>query len=278
MQLSQKILSDNKQLFYAWFSAMFTRVDLIFCTEAEREDLKDIAQDISDQIDRIEAMANRFNEGSELSKLNAGAYENEMSVSEELSDILADCRMYHQQSLGYFDITVNSLNGYRGGAAAVQLNAERQTVRFLHPDVQLDLSGYIKGYALRIVKQLLEKENITDALVSMGNSSVFALGNHPFGKGWKVSRPETDKETSCVLFNECLTTSGNKAQTKWPVLNPLSGKADEEKSPVSVITDDPAVGEVLSTALYVADEEQRAVFLKNFEGRGGENKYKIIML
>jgi len=267
MQYSQKKISDNKQLFYAWFSAMYTRVDLIFCTEAERKDLKDIAQNISDQIDSIESMANRFNEGSELSTLNAGAYENEMSVSEELFGILADCQSYHQQSSGYFDITVNSLNGYKDGVAAVQLNPEKQTVRFLHPDVQLDLSGYIKGYALRTVKQLLEKENITDALVSMGNSSVLALGNHPFGKGWKVSRPETDTRTTCVLFNECLTTSGNQAQTKWPVLNPLSGKAVEEKSPVSVITDDPAVGEVLSTALYVADNEQKAILLKIFNAK-----------
>jgi len=267
MQYSQKTLSDNRQLFYAWFSAMYTRVDLIFCAEAEREDLKDIAQKIRDKVDKVEALANRFNEHSELSKLNDGAYANEMIVPEELFGILSDCLIYHQQSSGYFDITVNSLNGYRGGAAAVQLNPEKQTIRFLHPDVQLDLSGYIKGYALGTVKQLLEKENITDALISMGNSSVLALGNHPFGKGWKVSRPETDTATNCVLFDECLTTSGNKAQTKWPVVNPLSGKAVEEKSPVSVITDNPAVGEVLSTALYVADEEQKAVLLKRFNAK-----------
>lgn len=266
MQYSQKILSDNKQLFYAWFSAMFTRVDLIFCTEAEREDLTDIAQVISDQINNIETLASRFNEQSELSKLNAGAYENEMTVSGELFRILADCRMYYQQTSGYFDITVNSLNGYRDGIAAMQLNREKQTLRFLHPDVQLDLSGYIKGYALRGVRQLLEKKNIADALVSMGNSSVLALGNHPFGKGWKVSRPETDTPTACALFDECLTTSGNKVQTRWPVLNPLSGKAVEEKSPVSVITDDPAVGEVLSTALYVAERDEKTLILNKFNG------------
>lgn len=267
MQYSQKIISGDKQLFYAWFSAMYTRVDLIFYTEAEREDLKDIAQDISDQIDRIEAMANRFNKGSELSKLNAGAYENEMPVSGELLGILADCQMYHQQSSGYFDITINSLNGYRDGIAAMQLNRDKQTLRFLHPDVQLDLSGYIKGYALSSVKQLLEKEKITDALVSMGNSSVLAIGNHPFGKGWKVSRPETDTAITCVLFDECLTTSGNNAQTKCPVLNPLSGKAVEKKSPVSVITKDPAIGEVLSTALYVAEESEKMLILNNLGGK-----------
>ena len=267
MQFSQKILSDNKQLFYAWFSAMFTRVDMIFCTDASRTDLKDIALNISNQIAGIEAFANRFDEKSELSKLNANAYKNEVPVSEELFRIIAGCQEYNKQTSGYFDITVNSLNGFRGGAAAVQLNAEKQSIRFLHPDVLLDLSGFIKGYALRAVRLILEKENIVNALISMGNSSVMAIGNHPFGKGWKVSQPEEETNTGCVLFNECLTTSGNKAHTTWPVLHPLSGKAVEAKKAVSVITDDPAVGEVLSTALYVADDDQKAVLLKRFNAK-----------
>lgn len=267
MQYSQKILSDNKQLFYTWFSAMFTRVDMIFCTDASRTDLKDIAQNISDQIAGIEAFANRFDENSELSKLNANAYNNELPVTEELFGIIAGCQEYNKLTSGFFDITVNSLNGFRGGAAAVQLNAEKQSIRFLHPDVLLDLSGFIKGYALQAVRLTLEKENINNALISMGNSSVLAIGNHPFGKGWKVSQPEDETNTGCVLLNECLTTSGNKANTTWPVLHPLSGKVVKAKKAVSVITVDPAVGEVLSTALYVAEEEQKAVLLKRFNSQ-----------
>lgn len=240
---------------------------MIFCTNASRTDLKDIALNISNQIAGIEAFANRFDEKSELSKLNANAYKNEVPVSEELFRIIAGCQEYNKQTSGYFDITVNSLNGFRGGAAAVQLNAEKQSIRFLHPDVLLDLSGFIKGYALRAVRLTLEKENINNALISMGNSSVLAIGNHPFGKGWKVGQPEADTNTGCVLYNECLTTSGNKAYTTWPVMDPLSGKAVETKMAVSVITDDPAVGEVLSTALYVAEDDQKAVLLKKFNAK-----------
>jgi FAD:protein FMN transferase len=267
MQYSQKILSNNKQLFYAWFSAMFTRVDIIFCTDASRTDLKDIAQNISDQIAGIEIFANRFDSNSELSQLNANAYKNEVSVPEELFHIIAACQEYNKQTSGLFDISVNSLNGFRGGAAAVQLNAEKQSIRFLHPDVLLDLSGFIKGYALRTVRLTLKKEDINNALISMGNSSVLAIGNHPFGKGWKVSQPEDETNTGCVLFDECLTTSGNKADTTWPVLHPLSGKVVEAKKAVSVITGDPAEGEVLSTALYVAEDDQKAVLLKIFDCR-----------
>lgn len=240
---------------------------MIFYTEASRTDLNDIAQQISDQITRIETFANRFDENSELSKLNANSYKNEVPVSTELFSIIADCQEYNKQTSGYFDVTVNSLNGYRGGAAAVLLNTEKQTIRFLHPDVLIDLSGFIKGYALRTVRQTLQKSNIKNALINLGNSSVLAMGNHPFGKGWKVSHPEIDTNTGCVLIDECLTTSGNKASTTWPVLNPQSGKSVEAKKAISVITEDPAVGEVLSTALYVTESEEKALILSKFNAR-----------
>lgn len=267
MQYSRKLLSDDKQLFYVWFSAMFTRVDMIIYTDDSKTNLKDIAQQIKNQISRIEAFANRFNENSELSKLNANAYKNEVTVTIELFRIIADCQEYNKRTSGYFDITVNSLNGFRGGAEVLSLNADKQTIRFLHPDVLIDLSGFIKGYALRMVRQTLQKENIDNALINLGNSSVLAMGNHPFGKGWKISHPETDTKTECILFDACLTTSGNQAGTTWPVLNPLSGMAVKEKKAVSVITEDPADGEVLSTALYVVESDEKALLLKEFNAR-----------
>ncbi len=268
MQYSQKTLADKKQIFYAWFSAMFTRVDVIFYTDEARDDLKEVAEKLEREIISIETFANRFDVNSELCKLNANAFNNEVPVSQELFRIIAACQEYNKQTSGYFDITINSLNGFRGGAAAILLNAEKQTIRFLHPDVLLDLSGFIKGYALRTVRDTLKKEKIDNALINLGNSSVLAMGNHPFGNGWKISHPEADtSNTECVLFNACLTTSGNKSQTKWPVLHPLTGQAVEQKQAVSVITDDPAVGEVLATALYVAENDEKAFLLKKFNAR-----------
>lgn len=264
MQYSEKILAGGKQLFYAWFSAMFSRVDLVLFSEESRTDLKEISQSIKDQIDEVEALANRFNPESELSKLNAHAFDNEVIVSSELYQIIVECLEFNKQTSGYFDITVNSLNGLRAGAAAIQLQSERLSIRFLHPDLLIDFSGFIKGYALRSIRRVLNKNGIKHALISLGNSSVMAVGNHPFGKGWKVNHPDAVKQEGCVLIDQCLTTSGNKAEAKWPVIHPVSGEAVEVKPAVSVITDDPAIGEVLSTALYVAESDEKNVLLERF--------------
>lgn len=244
---------------------MFTRVDIVIYDSATRKDLMGIVEKIEAEIARHESIGNRFDDKSELSIINRNAYQNEMPVSDELFRIIRECMEYNKKSLGYFDITVNSLNGFRNGAEAIELNKQKQTIRFLHPDIRLDLSGFIKGHALRSVLGILKAGNISNALVNLGNSSVFALGNHPYGNGWKINISGTNAE--CVLCNECLTTSGNESGKQWPVKHPLTGEAPENKQPVSVITTDPAIGEAVSTAAYLAGATDLNIILKRFNAK-----------
>jgi len=264
---SQKLFDDDKKLLYAWFSAMFTRVDIVISTDRSRDDLIYIAEQINTEIERVEAFANRFDENSEISLINNTAFLNTRTVSEELFNIIDECLLYNKKTLGYFDITINSTNGLKEGIENILLDKENQTIRFLHTDVRLDLSGFIKGYALRAVRDLLHKENINNALINVGNSSILALGNHPYGAGWKIGFPDIKTTNGCVLHDECLTTSGNKEQTKWPVLQPHTGQPIARNQHVSVITHDPAIGEVLSIALYVSDENKKELILKQLNGK-----------
>ncbi|MBV5343874.1 FAD:protein FMN transferase, partial [bacterium] len=148
---------------------------------------------------------------------------------------------------------------------AYLLNAEKQTVRFTHSGVLLDLSGFLKGYVLGNLIEIADKEGIENLILNLGNSSVFAKGNHPFGAGWKIQQHETEIE--CVLLNECMTTSGNSDSTKWPIMNPLDGEILKNKNPVSVITKNPAVGEVLSKVAYLATDIERENIFEILEGR-----------
>jgi len=266
MHYSQKLFDDDKKLLYAWFSAMYTRVDIVISTDSSRDDLVHIAEQIKTEIVRIEAFANRFDKNSEISRINSNAFKNTLMVSEELLDIIEECLVYNKKTLGYFDITVNSTNGFNNGIVNIFLDRGNRTIKFLHADVRLDLSGFIKGYALRAVCNILQMEKISNALINVGNSSILALGNHPCGEGWKISFPDIKTTNGCVLYNECLTTSGNKEQTKWPVLQPLTGQPIEKYHLVSVITKDPAIGEALSIALYAAAENEKELILKQLNG------------
>ncbi|MFZ4725537.1 MAG: FAD:protein FMN transferase [Paludibacter sp.] len=265
MQYFHKILPGNIKLFYAWFSAMFTRVDLMIYDDATREDFEVIANKIEIEIARIELFSNRFDETSELSNINKNAYANEINVSDELFKIISDCQLYNALTLGYFDITINSFNHFAEGAKSIQLDKQKQTIKFLHPDVQLDLSGFIKGYALQSVHEMLKAVNIDNALINIGNSSILALGNHPNGVGWKVSSSEIKTANECVLLNQCLTTSGNNEKTKWPIIHPQTGEIIVKSKPVSVITTDCSIGEILSTVLYIANKNEKEIIFNKFE-------------
>lgn len=97
----------------------------------------------------------------------------------------------------------------------------------------------------------------------MGNSSVLALGNHPAGTGWKVNfgnQSETEKtgeSQSILLYNECLTTSGNESEGRRHIISPQNGNFVEGLRQIAVVTKNGAVGEILSTALFAAGPEQR---------------------
>lgn len=263
MQFSHKKLPDGRNFLYAWFSAMFTRIDLIMITNACEHDLEKIAKRVENEVARIETFANKFNPESELSLINRLAALQEVAISDEMMQILQECKNYHQKTLGYFDITAGSETYILH--EKYLLDNEKTTVKFADSNVKLDLSGFIKGYALRKVIEILNNEEITDALINIGNSSVVAKGNHPFGEGWKIQVPDTRAE--CVLHNECLTTSGNRQDTKWPVLMPDSGLPGTSSSAASVITADGAEGEALSTAIYLAKENEVALILKKFNAR-----------
>ena len=263
IQSKELLINKNQKLLYAWFSAMFTRVDLVMMTDNSSTDLLKIAEEISSIIIKTENTGNKFDEASELAHVNHSAYDFPQQISTELFQMLMDCAQYHHDSYGHFDITVNSKNGFTQGMLNLVFNKQSQTIKFSHPVVQLDLSGFIKGYVLNDIKVYLNKKGIENALVNLGNSSILAMGNHPNGKGWKISLTENPME-DIELYNECLTTSGNKEQTKWPVRNPKTGKELAAGKLISVKTEDPAHGEVLTKALFMATENEKQVLLKHF--------------
>ena len=245
-----KQIDVRKSVFYAWFEVMHTRVDIALCNLQEADSIR-ITEKIRNKTERINKMTDRFNPKSEISQINLFAANESFKISAEFYGIIEDCIRFNKETEGAFDITVNSKNNYRNGIEDIVLNKEESTVFFKNKNVQIDLCGYIKGYALDKIKDVLFENNCMDALVSLGNSSVLALGNHPNGKGWKVNSPENEAE-SITLFDECLTSSGNSTG-HFHIINPKTGKSGNLTGVKSVVTKDGVSGEVLVTALNVTN-------------------------
>lgn len=262
IQSIYKKLNDSTGIMYGWFSAMHSRVDIILYADADEGYFKTLITDIRDELIRIETLGNFFDANSELYKLNHTAHQHPVKVDSELFDIILDCMDYNGRTNGYFDISVKSESHSVNTLSEVEVSREQGTVFFREEGIKLDLSGYLKGYGLERIRSILNKNSISNALINLGNSSVLALGNHPHGNGWKISGKEKNQEF--VLHNQCLTTSGNEDANRKHIINPLTGKYIEGKQQLTVITPSGTEGEVLSTALFVADSQQQNILKNKF--------------
>lgn len=258
-----KQLNGSKGLLYAWFQSMHTRVDIVLCNKPEKI-LIHIIYQIYETLRQLEKTANFYDPASELSKVNNSAAEKQMDMSNELYAMINMCVDYHAKTLCCFDITIQSDNYGEKTLSSILLSPENQNVFYKQKGIKIDLSGFLKGYALEKTRTILQHYEVENALINMGNSSILALGNHPFGNGWSVGfdRPldaeiRTPEKNSVTLHNQCLTISGNDTNEHKHIVSPQSGKWIEGAKRIGVVTDNGAIGEILSTSLFVATPLQR---------------------
>lgn len=250
-----KSLPEGRTVSYSWFEAMHSRMDIIICDrdEAEAGRLTSLLQQ---ETHRLEFLMSRFLPGGALAELNKALVNRPVIIPNELMEILHACKEWHRKTKGLFDISIQSPFRGRSYLRELELNLYQTTARRNHPDLILDLGGYAKGYALDACSALLEKAGITDALLNFGNSSVKAMGNHPFGGGWLVGTENSREQY--LLNNQCLTTSGNNSEQRVHIIRPGHEGAIQGRRFVSVVTDSAADGEALSTAYFAATPEEKA--------------------
>lgn len=266
LQSVYKEWEARRGLLYTWFSAMHTRIDIILCDQPEKE-LKIIADKIYNEVNRIEKLASYYDISSSLYKLNNEASQTAVVTGRELFNMITECMDYNKKTQGLFDITIKSDNYNNNTLSLLGLETANTTIYYKGEGIRIDLSGYLKGYALDNIHMILGTHQISNALINMGNSSVMAIGNHPHGKGWKVSYGHisgTESSQSINLYDECLTTSGNESKDRKHIINPSTGEYIEGIKRLSVITRKGTEGEILSTAMFIADPCQREEIARNF--------------
>lgn len=239
---------------------MGTQLDVLFLSDDESQ-AHNIWNNITQEVLRLHQMLNRFSPESELSIINKEALYHQIEVSPSLFTILTDCLRYSEITLGYFDITLLDYS-------TIILGPTTSTIQFTNPETQLDLGGYAKGYALEVIRNLLINNEIENAFINFGNSSVLALGTHPHGDYWPVGvinpyNPEHVIRTF-QLKNESLSSSGNSLQKEKHIINPFNRQYNTEKKIVSIVASNALDAEVLTTALYVCPRESVKSIIANF--------------
>lgn len=237
---------------------MGTKLDLITIGTG-KDDSGRIWNWLCFEAERLDALLNRFIPESEVSRVNGANVLQNISVSEELGGLIRCTREYFERTDGLFDIT-------KGGMKDVSLDDENHLS--LNRNT-LDFGGFAKGFLLKKLKEKLLEQGVQTAFVDFGDSSIMALGHHPFGDCWKVGVKDPFGGAvlgEIELRDQAMSTSGNTPIYSSHIINPKTGEADNSRTVVTVVSDDPLDAEVLSTVAVIASPEELEVVKKNFPG------------
>ena len=144
------------------------------------------------------------------------------------------------------------------------------------PEIVIDLGGVAKGYIADCLKKELTADGVTSAIINLGGN-LLMIGNKPDGKPFKVgvTKPGTESGEyldSFELSDGSAVTSGSYQRffekdgvTYHHILDPKTGlPAESGLQSVTVVCENSAVADILSTAFFVMGEDAAAEFLKNF--------------
>ncbi len=252
-------------------------------------DAPELAVAALDLVEQLEDQMTVYRPHSEVSRLNRGAIERKVDVEPRLFELLRFAKELHRRTAGAYDITSGPLTkawGFfrragkmprddelaatlsRVGSQHLALDESQRTVRFMRPDMEINLGSIGKGHALDRCAELLEGRGVADFVLHGGQSSVLARGERGLaaGEGWWIGlrnplRP-TEQLGEIRLRNRALGTSGSGTQFFYHqgrryghILDPRTGRPAEGMLSTTVLAPSGAEADALSTAFFVMGME-----------------------
>ena len=246
--------------------AMHTHIELLL-TGLEREQGEKFALEAEQRIKDMERRFNRHDMKSPLAVLNSRAAAESVEVDDELFMALELCEVFRVATRGYFSVATNTAGVER---TPYVLDGATHSVKFTTNGVQLDMGGFAKGFALDQVLKLSRESGAASALLNFGNSSVAAVGHHPYGEWWAVGVENIAQRGTLAyevhLCDAAMSVSGRTPAGEYHIVDPHTGLKVAQDGMIVVEGRSALVAEVLSTALYAAPQSEREAIMQQFEG------------
>lgn len=235
-----------------------------------------VAEQVREEIQRLERQLSLYQPDSEVCYLNAHAHRAPVRVEPELFQLLQTCKTLWERTRGAFDPTITPLLRLWGfidkhyrmpsseaieetlarvGMDLVLLEPEGRWVYYATEGVELSFGAIGKGWAVARGIRVLHEMGVESALLSAGGSTLYALGMPPEGGGWEV---RIDSETTLTLCDQAFATSGGSEQffeldgVRYAhIIDPRTGYPARTQGTVSVRHPNPVLCDALSTALFV---------------------------
>jgi thiamine biosynthesis lipoprotein len=257
--------------------AMSTNFEVVISGRVEAT-ASQVAKAMFDEIDRIENLFSRFRPESEISQINRLKPGESLSVSAEVYECMKAAAVVQGDTDGAFDINVRSLgrsgdkiqeSGARhvlsvspcldisqsSGSFDVSLKNNPEGI-----EVDLDLGGIGKGFALDKCLDILSVWSVERALLHGGTSAVLAVGTPSDAiSGWLVGVAENwecpDAVKKVMLKDRAFSGSGTDKKGEH-IIDPKTGIPARGHLAAYVSHPSAAVADALSTAFMVMDTDE----------------------
>jgi len=236
-------------------------------------------------LDRMQGVDAKFNSRNPKSPIYAFNKRGEPISDPEIVGVAAMALQIASTSGGAFDITIAPLLelwGFYGDASPhlpqdheiktcmqrigyQYLSLKNQQLQKTVNDVEIDLGGIAKGYAVSEAAKVLREEGVTSAVIDAGGD-VYAMGKRG-NKPWKVGikDPKGGEALLGYMEVEDLAVMGSGDYERFfekdgkryhHIFDPKTGYPAEGLSGTTLIHPDPVAADAWNTALFVLGPEK----------------------
>ena len=272
----------NQPLYAEWFKADRAIMGTAIHVELWHTDKKIAEKNIQrvfTEMHRIDSLMSPFKKDSELSLINDHAAKYPVKISSELLNLIQTSLNISKLSNGAFDITFASVGQFydyrkklrptkkemsanlkKINYKNIKLDHKNKTIFFTLTGTQIDLGGIAKGHAVDNSIKILQKNGITQAMVSAGGDTRI-IGDKG-GRPWYVGiRHPRDKNKSAVILplsQTAISTSGDYERyfikdnvRHHHIIKPGTGDSARELRSVSILGTDSTTVDALSTTVFI---------------------------
>lgn len=266
-------------------------MDTVCTIRAGGKDAQEAISASFNKIAKLDALADYYSPTSEVTRINNSPANTDITLSNDIYNILLTALDVCEKSNGAFDITVaplkdlwdfssgdhippsevnisNALNSV--DYTQLTLDKETKVLRKSTDICKIDLSSVVKGYAADCVAQILSEHSINYALIDLGGN-IYTFGKNPNREDGKwligIQKPfsNSDEFSQTVLVSSgAVVTSGiYQRYFKWDekiyhhILDTKTGyPSNSGLFSATIKSDSAAIADCLSTACMTLGEEK----------------------
>lgn len=250
---------------------------------------EEVQRAISAALTNVNAQMSNWDAGSEISRFNARASDEAVTLSPELAEVMNAAEAVYRASEGRFDTTMGPLIELWGfGAAGARalpteaaiLEAQARsghdnTLKLggnamvkTQADTQVYLAAIGKGYGADAVGRALEGLGIRDYMIEIGGD-LYASGKNPDGQPWQIGIETPDAANRAILdvigvSNMGLASSGDyrnyferDGQRYSHVIDPATGHPITHRTAsATVLAENAMLADAWATAMLILGQER----------------------